>query len=63
MVNDGDMWGDIEELEKNKNPKYRELVQDLFECFNVKYINSDHYKAEELKQMFKYKWGYWNDYY
>jgi hypothetical protein len=57
MVNDKDMWNDIQEIVDDNE------AQLLNECYNAKFIENDEEMAEYLKNKFIKDYGYWNNYY
>jgi len=60
MANDTDMWNDIEDIEKDGATEVSEL---LTECHMAKFSEGDDELAEELKDKFIEKYGYWGNYY
>ena len=60
MADDKDMWVDIECLEEDGKTEVSEL---LLKCFNARYNEYDIELAEELKDEFIEKYGYWGNYY
>jgi hypothetical protein len=72
MANDIDMWNDIEHYDglgkrKIKTPNglfsASELSSDLLKCFNVRYNEYLPDLAEQYKNDFYEKYGYWGKYY
>ena len=73
MANDIDMWNDIEEWEEEPEDKKfetpngtftaKEIAEDLDECYYYAYNEYDEEKAEELKEAFETKYGFWGNYY
>jgi len=60
MANDTDLWNDIEDIEKDGETEVSEL---LTKCHNARYVEYDTELAEELKDEFIEKYGYWDNYY
>ena len=60
MADEIDMWEHIKFLgEINRISE----ETDLLNCYEAKYINGDLKKANELKEEFERKYGYWNNWY
>ena len=60
MANDIDMWRDIEDLEKEGK---QQEANDLLHCFNARYNEGNKELAETLKDNFRNKYGYWDNWY
>ena len=60
MANDTDLWNDIEDIEKDGETEVSEL---LTKCHTARYVEYDMELAEELKEEFIEKYGYWGNYY
>ena len=60
MANDIDMWNDIETLEKEGEQK---KADDLLNCFRANFDWGDKDRAEDFKEAFEKKYGYWGNYY
>jgi len=67
-----DMWKDIADLERHMKRKIQvptravfhsgEIAKDLMKCYEAKYSKNEGLFAEELKEAFKKKYGYWKYY-
>lgn len=62
MANDIDMYKDIEEY-SNEPLVEADMIQDLLDCYSARYQEGDLKEAEEFKQMFEDKWGFWGNWY
>lgn len=71
MANDTDMYNDIEYYEKCKGlpeeigeeATSEEFVKDINSCYYFRYIEYNEQKAEEYKQIFIDKYGFWGNWY
>lgn len=60
MANDIDMWKDIEEMEKDGESR---KLWNLMDCYIFRYQEGNNKKAEEMKQIFIERYGYWGNWY
>jgi len=62
MANDIDMWNDIDKLELSKSTIDNQKGMLLHMCYFHKFIEVDLELAEQDKELFIKRYGYWGKY-